>query len=40
MTGPHRIAAHQHVLPPRYAGWLHDNGIRPGGITLPDWSLA
>ena len=38
MTSPNRIDVHQHVLPPRYAGWLRDNGIRPGGIDLPDWS--
>jgi 6-methylsalicylate decarboxylase len=38
MTTSGRIDVHQHVLPPRYAGWLRDNGIRPGGIGLPDWS--
>ena len=38
MTTPDRIDVHQHVLPPRYAGWLRDNGIRPGGIDLPPWS--
>ncbi len=38
MTSPNRIDVHQHVLPPRYAGWLRENGIRPGGIDLPDWS--
>jgi len=40
MTSPDRIDVHQHVLPPRYAGWLRDIGIRPGGIDLPDWSPA
>ena len=38
MTSPNRIDVHQHVLPPRYAGWLRENGIRPGGIDLPEWS--
>jgi 6-methylsalicylate decarboxylase len=38
MTSPDRIDVHQHVLPPRYAGWLREHGIRPGGIDLPDWS--
>jgi 6-methylsalicylate decarboxylase len=40
MTSPNRIDVHQHVLPPRYADWLRDNGIRPGGIDLPEWSPA
>lgn len=33
-----RIDVHQHVIPPRYAAWLRDKGVRPGGIDLPDWS--
>ncbi|MDO4646903.1 MAG: amidohydrolase family protein [Propionibacteriaceae bacterium] len=33
-----RIDTHQHVIPPRYAELLRMNGIRPGGIDLPDWS--
>jgi 6-methylsalicylate decarboxylase len=38
MTSPDRIDVHQHVLPPRYAGWLRQHGIRPGGTDLPGWS--
>jgi predicted TIM-barrel fold metal-dependent hydrolase len=33
-----RIDTHQHVVPPRYAEWMRDKGIRPGGIDLPAWS--
>lgn len=33
-----RIDTHQHVIPPRYAEWLQEKGIRPGGIDVPDWS--
>jgi 6-methylsalicylate decarboxylase len=33
-----RIDTHQHVVPPRYAEWLREKGIRPGGIDVPDWS--
>lgn len=33
-----RIDTHQHVVPPRYAEWLRDKGIRPGGVDVPDWS--
>ncbi|GAA2795635.1 amidohydrolase family protein [Crossiella cryophila] len=38
MPPAHRIDTHQHVVPPRYAKWLADKGIRPGGIDLPTWS--
>ena len=38
MDSPKRIEVHQHVLPPRYASWLRDKGVRPGGIDLPAWS--
>lgn len=38
MTDPDRIDVHQHVVPPRYAAWIRDKGIRPGGIDLPGWS--
>ncbi len=34
----HRIDTHQHYLPPRYAQWLREKGIRPGGVDLPAWS--
>ncbi|MGW4212139.1 amidohydrolase family protein [Lentzea sp. NPDC004789] len=33
-----RIDTHQHVVPPRYAQWLRDKGIEPGGVAVPDWS--
>lgn len=33
-----RIDTHQHLVPPDYARWLRDKGIRPGGIDVPDWS--
>ncbi|MEU0883386.1 amidohydrolase family protein [Lentzea sp. NPDC005914] len=33
-----RIDTHQHVVPPRYAEWLREKGIRPGGVDVPDWS--
>ncbi|MFC0539874.1 amidohydrolase family protein [Kutzneria chonburiensis] len=33
-----RIDTHQHVIPPRYAEWMRDKGIRPGGVDLPSWS--
>ncbi|RSM75932.1 amidohydrolase [Kibdelosporangium aridum] len=33
-----RIDTHQHIVPPRYAEWMHDKGIRPGGVDLPSWS--
>jgi hypothetical protein len=33
-----RIDVHQHVLPPRYLGWLRDQGIaEAGGRDLPQW---
>lgn len=38
MANPRRIDVHQHVIPPRYADWIRDHGLRPGGIDLPDWS--
>ena len=34
----HRIDTHQHYLPPGYAGWLTEHGVRPGGLDLPKWS--
>ena len=40
MSRAHRIDTHQHIVPPRYADWLHDKGIRPGGIDLPEWSAS
>jgi predicted TIM-barrel fold metal-dependent hydrolase len=38
MSRARRIDTHQHIIPPRYADWMHDKGIRPGGIDLPAWS--
>ena len=32
-----RIDTHQHLVPPRYADWMQDKGIRPGGVDLPSW---
>ena len=38
MSRADRIDTHQHLIPPRYADWMHAKGIRPGGVDLPDWS--
>jgi 6-methylsalicylate decarboxylase len=38
MTRLHRIDVHHHIMPPRYAAWLKDKGVRPGGVDVPDWS--
>ncbi len=38
MSRARRIDTHQHVIPSRYADWMRDKGIRPGGIDLPSWS--
>lgn len=38
MSRAHRIDTHQHLIPPRYADWIRAQGIRPGGIDLPEWS--
>jgi len=38
MSRAQRIDTHQHVVPPRYADWMHEKGIRPGGVDLPSWS--
>ncbi|MCB5291970.1 amidohydrolase family protein [Arthrobacter sp. SO3] len=38
MSRPHRIDTHQHIVPPGYARWMHQKGIRPGGLGLPSWS--
>ncbi|MFJ7218864.1 amidohydrolase family protein [Amycolatopsis sp. NPDC098790] len=40
MSRAQRIDTHQHIVPPRYAEWLHDKGLRPGGVDLPEWSAA
>jgi predicted TIM-barrel fold metal-dependent hydrolase len=34
-----RIDVHQHIVPPAYAGWLAEHGIRDaGGRAVPAWS--
>ena len=38
MGRPYRIDTHQHIVPPGYARWIHEKGIRPGGLDLPSWS--
>lgn len=38
MATPTRIDTHQHIVPPHYADLMHERGIRPGGIDLPQWS--
>jgi predicted TIM-barrel fold metal-dependent hydrolase len=38
MSRAQRIDTHQHLIPPRYAAWLREMGLRPGGIDLPSWS--
>ncbi|OXM75325.1 hypothetical protein CF166_00520 [Amycolatopsis sp. KNN50.9b] len=38
MTRARRIDTHRRLVPPRYADWMHEKGIRPGGVDLPSWS--
>lgn len=38
MSRPYRIDTHQHIVPPGYARWILDKGIRPDGLGLPPWS--
>lgn len=38
MSRPYRIDTHQHIVPPGYARWMHERGIRSGGLSLPSWS--
>ncbi|KAA9160749.1 amidohydrolase [Amycolatopsis acidicola] len=38
MSRARRIDTHQHLVPPHYAEWMRDKGIRPGGVDLPSWS--
>jgi 6-methylsalicylate decarboxylase len=40
MSRARRIDTHQHLVPPKYADWMHEKGIRPGGIDLPAWSSS
>ena len=39
MTPDLRIDTHQHIAPPRYGAWLHEQGLSAGGLPIPDWSL-
>ena len=39
MTPALRIDTHQHIVPPRYGAWLHEQGLSAGGLPIPDWSL-
>lgn len=39
MSNPARIDVHQHIIPPDYANWLTQHGIKPGGGSLPKWSV-
>ena len=39
MTPDLRIDTHQHIVPPRYGAWLHEQGLSAGGLPIPDWSL-
>ena len=39
MTHHLRIDTHQHIVPPRYGAWLHQQGASAGGLPIPDWSL-
>jgi predicted TIM-barrel fold metal-dependent hydrolase len=33
-----RIDVHHHLVPPAYAAFLRERGIRPGGVEVPRWS--
>lgn len=35
---PARIDVHHHVVPPAYAAFLVDKGLRPGGVDVPSWT--
>ncbi len=39
MSNPARIDVHQHIVPPDYANWLTQHGIKPGGGSVPKWSV-
>lgn len=40
MSTAQRIDTHLHVIPPRYAEWMEQKGVRPGGIAMPKWSKS
>jgi 6-methylsalicylate decarboxylase len=35
-----RIDTHMHIVPPRYAQWLHTLGINAGGREIPEWTVS
>lgn len=37
-SSPARIDVHHHVVPPAYADFLKERGIRPGGVDVPSWT--
>lgn len=38
MSHAGRIDVHHHFVPPQYRDLLHERGLRPGGVDVPDWS--
>ncbi|UUZ58209.1 amidohydrolase family protein [Nocardioides sp. B-3] len=38
MATPGRIDVHHHLVPPAYADFLRERGVRPGGVEVPRWS--
>lgn len=40
MNTPRRIDVHHHVIPPDYADWLREKGVRPGGVAVPRWTMG
>lgn len=37
-VAPTRIDVHHHMVPGPYAQWLRDNGVKPGGVEIPEWT--
>jgi len=35
-----RVDTHHHVVPPEYATWLHAQGVRAGGLPIPEWDVT
>ncbi len=35
---PTRIDVHHHMAPGAYAQWLRENGVKPGGLEIPEWT--
>lgn len=40
MKTPPRIDTHMHIVPPRYADWLHELGVNAGGREIPEWTVS